>query len=211
MRMKIVTWEQKQIQMASCTTYEELESIVQRINIDHHFEIPDNIRHAKTSFEIDYTAQNFYPQDAPQDLIPCKCYGDGNCFMRAVSHVLFGTEDYYLALCAVTEYEAITHKNFYLDNVYLKYGRSHDNNLKAQFAIYSGLYNNVITNTWNNNTIEMIHEAEVLEIAKDTKYCGMWQFYQVSNIVCWPIRSVYPVGFVAPVYRLDLNRIAYPI
>ena len=81
--------------------------------------------------------------------------------MRAVSHVLFGTEDYYLALHAVTVYEAITHKNFYLDNVYLKYGRSHDNNLKAQFAIYSGIYNNVITNTLNDNTIEMIYEAQV--------------------------------------------------
>ena len=128
-----------------------------------------------------------------------------------MSHVLFGTEDYYLALHAVTVYEAITHKNFYLNNVYLKYGRSHDNNLKAQFAIYSGVYNNVKTNIWNDNTIEMIYEAEVLEIAKDTKYCGMWQFYQVSNIVCQPIRSIYPVEFVAPVYRLNLNRIAYPI
>ena len=33
----------------------------------------------------------------------------------------------------------------------------------------------------------------------------------VSNIVCWPMRSIYPVGFVAPQYRLDLNRIAYPV
>ena len=49
--------------------------------------------------------------------------------------------------------------------------------------------------TWNDNTIVLIYEAEVLEIAKDTKYCGMWQFYQVSNIVCQPIRSIYPVGY----------------
>ena len=81
--------------------------------------------------------------------------------MRVVSHVLFDTEDYYLALCAVTVYETITHKNFYLDNVYLKYGRSNDNNLKTQFATYSGVYNNVTTNTWNDNTTEMIYEAEV--------------------------------------------------
>ena len=106
-------------------------------------------------------------------------------------------------------YEAITHKNFYLDNVYLKYGRSNDNNLKAQFAIYSGIYNDVTTTTWNDNTIELIYEAEVLEIAKDTKYCGMWQ--SCCNVVCLPIRSIYPVGFVAPQYRPDLNRIAYPI
>ena len=131
--------------------------------------------------------------------------------MKAVSHVLLGTEDYYPALHAVTVHEASTHKNFYLDSVYLKYGRSNDNNLKAQFAIYSGVYNNVTMNTWNDNTIELIYEPQVSEIAKDTKYCDMWQFYQVNNIVCQPIRSIYPVGFVAPQYRLDLNRIVYPI
>ena len=81
--------------------------------------------------------------------------------MRAVSHVLFDIEDYYLALRAVTVYEAITHKNFYLDNVYLKYERSNNNKLKAQFAIYSGVYNNVSMTTWNDNTIELIYEAEV--------------------------------------------------
>ena len=141
--MKIATWEQKQIQMATCKAYEELGSIVRRTNMDHLFEIPDSICHAKTSFKIDHTAQHFYPQSVPQNLVPCKCDGDSNCFMRAVSHVLFGTEDYYLALHAVTAYEAINHKNFYLDNVYLKYGRSNNNNIKAQFAIYSGVYNNV--------------------------------------------------------------------
>ena len=141
--------------------HEELESIVKRTNIDHHFEIPDSIRHAKTSFKIDHTVQHFYPQDAPQGLVLCKCYSDGDCFMRAVSHVLFGTEDYYLALHAVTVYLAIIHKNFYLDNVYLKYGRSNDNNLKAQFVIYSGVYNDVTMTTWNDNTIELIYEAEV--------------------------------------------------
>ena len=90
-RRKIATWEQKRIQMAACKTYEELMSIVRSTNIDHHFEILDGIHHAKTSFHIDLTAQHFYPQDAPEHLIPCKCHGDVNCFMRALSNLLFGT------------------------------------------------------------------------------------------------------------------------
>ena len=74
--------------------------------------------------------------------------------------------------------------------------------ISKQFAIYSGVYNNVTTNTWNDKAIEMIYEAE---ISKDTKYCGIWQFYQVSNIVYWLIRSIYPLGFVAPQYRPDFK------
>ena len=68
MRMKIGTWEQKQ--MAACKTYEELETIVRRTNIKPHFEIPDSIHHSKTSFKIDHTA-----------FLPSRCTS-GSCSMQ---------------------------------------------------------------------------------------------------------------------------------
>ena len=168
--------------MAACKTYEELVSIIRSTNIDHHFKILDGIHHAKTSFHIDLTA-HFYPQDAPEHLIPCKCKGDGNCFMRALSNLLFGTEDHYPALHAAAVFEAVIHKSYYLDNIYLKYGGTHDNNLRSQFAVYSGVYNDVVTTHWNDNTIENIYETEVPEMTKDGAYCDMWQFCQASNII----------------------------
>ena len=208
---KITAWEQKRIQMAACKTYEELVSFVRSTNLDHHFEIPNGIRHTKTSFQIDLTAQHFYPQDAPEHLIPCKYHGDGNCFMRALSNLLFGTKDYHLAIGAAAVFEAIIHRSYYLDNIYLQYGGTDDNNLRSQFAVYSGVYNDVVTTHWNDNTIENIYETEVLEMTKDGSYCSMWQFYQASNIINQPIRSVYPTGFVSEYYRKDLNRTAFPI
>ena len=36
---------------------------------------------------------------------------------------------------------------------------------------------------WNDNKIENIYETKVLEMTKDGAYCGMWQFYQASNII----------------------------
>ena len=119
-RRKIATWKQKRIQMAACKTYEELMSVVRSTNPDHHFEILDGIHHAKANFHIDLTAQHFYPKDAPEHLIPCKCHGDGNCFMRALLNLLFGTEDHYLAAHAAAGFETIIHKSYYLDNIYLK-------------------------------------------------------------------------------------------
>ena len=159
---------------------------------------------------IDLTAQHFYPQDAPEHLIPCKCKGDGNCFMRTLSNLLFGTEDHYLALHAAAVFEAVIHKSYYPDNIYLKCGGTHYNNQRSQFAVYSGVYNDVVTTHWNNNTIENIFETDMLEMTKGGAYCGMWQFYQASNIINQPIRSVYPIGFVSEVYRKDLNRTTYP-
>ena len=123
--------------MSKCKTYEELEDLVKSGNVDHHFELQENIHHTKMKFEVDTVAQHFYPSDGPQELTPCKCNRDGNCFPRCVSKLLFGTKDHHLAIHATLVYEAITHKNFYLDNTYLKYGAVGDNNLKSQFAIYS--------------------------------------------------------------------------
>ena len=125
--------------------------------------------------------------------------------------MLFGTEEYYLAICATLVYEAVIHKNYYLDNTYLQIGGTNDNNLKSQYSIYSEAYKQVETRDWNDNTFKRIYEREVLEITKDGAYCGMWQFYQASNVICHPVKSVYPFGFMADEYRKDTHRTAYPI
>ena len=61
--------------MSRCKTYEELEDLVKSVNVDHHFELSENVHQAKTKFEVDTIAQHFYPSDGPQELIPCKCNG----------------------------------------------------------------------------------------------------------------------------------------
>ena len=110
--LKITYWQLKQEEMSKCNTYEELEDLVRSVNVGHHFELSENVHHAKMKFEVDTIAQHFYPSDALQVLTPCKCHGDGNCFIRCVSKLLFGTEDHHLAICATLVYEAIIHKNF---------------------------------------------------------------------------------------------------
>ena len=67
------------------------------------------------------------------------------------------------------------------------------------------------TTDWNDNTFQRIYEREVLEITKDGAYCGMWQFYQASNVICQPEKSVDTFGFITDEYRKDTNRTAYPI
>ena len=107
-------------EMSKCKMYEELEDLVRSVNVDH-FELSENVHHAKMKFEVDTIAQHFYPSDGPQELTPCKCHGDGNCFPRYVSKLLFGTEVHHLAIRTTLVCEAIIHKNLYLDKTYLKY------------------------------------------------------------------------------------------
>ena len=111
--LKIAYWKQKQEKMSKCKTYEELEDLVRSVNVDHHFELSQNVHQAKMKFEVDTTAQHFYPSDRPQELTPCNCHGDGKCFPGCVSKLLFGTEDYHLAIRATLVCEAIIHKNLF--------------------------------------------------------------------------------------------------
>ena len=49
--------------------------------------------------EIDFVAENFYPHDGPRNVFPIQTYGDGNCFPRALSKLMTGTEDNHLEMC----------------------------------------------------------------------------------------------------------------
>ena len=64
---------------------------------------------------------------------------------------------------------------------------------------------------WNDNIFERIYEREVLDITNDGAHCGMWQFYQASNVICYSVKSVYPFWFMTDEYRKDINRTAYQI
>ena len=103
---------------SKCKTYGELEDLVRSVNVDHHFELSQNVHQAKMKFEVDTTAQYFYPSDQPQELTSCNCHGDGNCFPGCVSKLLFGTEDHHLAIHATLVCEAIIHKNLFEQHLF---------------------------------------------------------------------------------------------
>ena len=96
--MQLSLWEQKQQDTAMCKTYQEVEHLVRMLNMDHHFEVPDYIHHTREKSQTDNMAKHFYPTDAPQEMTPCHCHGDGNCFPRAISKLLFRNEEYFLAI-----------------------------------------------------------------------------------------------------------------
>ena len=123
----------------------------------------------------------------------------------------WSSESHHLAVRAAVVFEAVKHKNYFLDNTYLSGETLHANYLPTQYAIYSESYNDVNTSCWNSRTIEDIYKHKVISLTKSGCYCGMWQFYQAANVVGRPILSIYPTGYLSAQYTNDLNRKVDPI
>ena len=74
-----------------------------------------------------------------------------------------------------------------------------------QLAMYAESYN-------PNEELNVIdlYKKEVMQLAKDSSYCGLWQLCQAANILHRPIKSVYPSELHEGM-RLDFNRTFYCI
>ena len=117
---------------------------------------------------------------------------DGNCFPNSVLSIVYGHENHSKSIHTRLIVAGVLFKSMLLEDIYLSYGRNDDENiLTTQFAMHSGAYNHACTDRWNPKVIEEIYKKELLILKGDKKYCGMWQMYQLANVLCRPVRSVY--------------------
>ena len=80
----------------------------------------------------------------------------------------------------------------YLNNTYLAKGATdfyHQGTLSDQYTMYSDNYN-----PERNFDVRAIYVQELLDICKHGAYMGIWQFFQVANVLGNPVFSVYPDG-----------------
>ena len=72
--------------------------------------------------------------------------------------------------------------------------------LAQQYAMYSDNYTAA-----GQLNVKRIYFQEILDICKDGEFMGVWQIFQVANVIGCPIQSVYPDGGNKNI-RLDLNQ-----
>ena len=58
--------------------------------------------------------------------------------------------------------------------------------------------------------VQKIYMKKAFDICKDGAFMGVWQLFQLANVLHCPIRSVYPEGGNANI-RLDLNQLMWYI
>lgn len=160
-------------------------------------------------FPLDSRAQAEYPNDGPKDLKAVQVYGDGNCFPRAVSLLLFSTQNHHHEVRARMIIEAVVNKHIYLDEEYLKQGATFlhkRSTLPVIYATYSEYFED---EHLSPNAISALYDLEVMGICTTGTYCGIWQFFQACNAFEVSIRSVYPFRGKSTI-RKDFNRIFKP-
>ena len=108
--------------------------------------------------------------------------------------------------------ECIKNKQLYIDNDYLTNGATYihkKGTFPQQYAMFSGL-NIPLSGTGNlDDWVNVIYIAEIMDIWKGGPFMGMWQLWVTSNIIGWPVRTVFPhQGSFT--FRSDFNRMEYP-
>ena len=87
-------------QLLACVSFRQLKMTANRLaHIADQFALPTNRCHiGEQPVEMDDVARCLMPEDAPERHFPVCVLADGNCFPRALSLLLFGSEDHHVEL-----------------------------------------------------------------------------------------------------------------
>ena len=201
-------WEDVRASIATYNNYIELHDYIKRNPLpffDCHIDL---VLSDQDRDNIGNVALHYLPADAPEGLAPCKIGSDGNCFPRTLSYICFRNQRMHSEFCVRLLYEAILNGKQYVNNRYLSKGCNivyRRGGPAKQIAMYSESYNpNEELNVVN------IYKEEVMKMAQDGNYCGLWQLCQAANILCRPVTSVYPTELHEGM-RLEFNHTFYCI
>ena len=125
------------------------------------------------------------PNDVISGLAPILIEGDGNCFPCTISYLLSKSQAMYTKLRVHIIYEAVQNIEKYVDHNYVSIEAHHFcecGTLPEQYAQYSDNYNPYAT----FNMLQLYKE-EVLDICKDGTFMGIWQIFQIANVIKWAI------------------------
>ena len=204
-----VNWQNRSAALSAVNTFEELVAYVNN-NPLPCFTDEANDTITQEIQNLDMVALHHIPDDAPHRIAPISVEGDGNCFPRTISYLLYKSESRYMEIRVRIVYEAIQNLDAYLDNIYISVGVRNFYNrgtLPEQYTQYS---DNYIPNMGNELDVLDLYKKEVMDIRKNGAFMGIWQIFQAANVLKWPIQSVFPKIGNENVIK-DLNRMVYCI
>ena len=167
----------------------------------------DNLMPQET-LNLDLVAMHYMPPDMPAGLAPVNIEGNGNCFPRTISYLLSKSQQLYTEMRVHIINKAVRNMDKYLDHNYVSVGAHNfyqQGTLPEQYAQYSDNYNPDAT-----FNVVRLYKEELLDICKDGAFMGIWQIFQIANVIARPITSVHP-NIGNPNVRSDLHRTVYCI
>lgn len=152
--------------------------------------------------EVDSVALSLYPEDAPRNMLPLVCKGEGSLLFEAASMLLWGHAGLSLELRARTVVEMLLHRHYYLQGMI-------DSKVMLQAVRYS-LCSEESPEMTNLSfaTLEAIFDADVKATCFPTSFSNVWHLYALASILERNIYSIYPMRNVK--IRPYFNRVIMP-
>ncbi|GAB1297631.1 Vertnin [Apodemus speciosus] len=152
--------------------------------------------------EVDSVALSLYPEDAPRNMLPLVCKGEGSLLFEAASMLLWGHTGLSLELRARTVVEMLLHRHYYLQGMI-------DSKVMLQAVRYS-LCSEESPEMTNLSfaTLEAIFDADVKATCFPTSFSNVWHLYALASILERNIYSIYPMRNVK--IRPYFNRVIMP-
>ncbi|XP_053141584.1 vertnin [Hemicordylus capensis] len=159
-------------------------------------------RQFQEELEVDRVAKSLYPEDAPRNMLPLICKGEGNHLFEAASVLLWGNTSLSLELQVRTAVEMLIHKQYYLNGMI-------DSKVMLQAARYSLCTEESPQMTsLPLATIEGIFDADIKATCFPGTYANMWHLYALASVLQSNIYSIYPMSNLK--IRPYFNRLIRP-
>lgn len=172
------------------------------------YEIPNPITAFPCQPQIDLSALQFLPSDAPQDMLPIHCTGNGNCLFNAISILLCGDESMCTEL-RIRAAIALIQLQTTFTNPSGGPVRQLIHEQSVLYAPFGATDYTVTSTTLIDHQINTIFHNELITTLTDNAWSGMWQFIALATALQMPIWSVYPD--YNPRCRNIFNKIVQPL
>ncbi|ELV09888.1 vertnin [Tupaia chinensis] len=152
--------------------------------------------------EVDSVALSLYPEDAPRNMLPLVCEGQGSLLFEAVSVLLWGDPGLSLELRARTVVEMLLHRHYYLQGMI-------DSKVMLQAVRYSLCSEESPEMTsLPSTTLEAIFDADVKATCFPNSFSNVWHLYALASVLRRNIYSIYPMRNLK--IRPYFNRVIRP-
>ncbi|KAG8514333.1 Vertnin [Galemys pyrenaicus] len=152
--------------------------------------------------EVDSVALSLYPEDAPRNMLPLVCKGEGSLLFEAASMLLWGDAGLSLELRARTVVEMLLHRHYYLQGMI-------DSKVMLQAVRYSLCSEESPEMTsLPSATLEAIFDADVKATCFPSSFSNVWHLYALASVLRRNIYSIYPMRNLK--IRPYFNRVIRP-
>ena len=122
LRVENVDWATRINEMSSIRTFTDLQVYVNNNLLPEFVCEPKYTMSAAEMENLDLVALHHVPNDAPRNVSPIQIEGDGNCFPRSISYILYKSQNHYMEVRTRIIYETVKNCDKYLDDFYVSRG-----------------------------------------------------------------------------------------